>query len=522
MIFYFKITREYANKETLDKQLIYKENKDLFNKFFNIYNKLSCNIDNDYNDNDYIDDDNENENNMNLDQTLPLFKFFIVDENEFSEKYKYIYKQFIDKHNEIVGKLLKDKSKFFDAQNHNQNKINIQNITKEDEIFITKNDLSINNVLFNYSYRKVIINDDYSEFNNYEINLEYIEEMMTDKFLKNKRLISDEIFEFKYKNEDLEFKNKDICTKLKEKINEEELSINDKIIIYEYFEENKGDVNLHLKLIDDFTYLIIYLNENIDKIEEPSQTKICKLLEGLESISNDFKEIFKERNNFNINKLLNIYEYYQILCFNKVKEELNQYQEKITDEELKNSIKNYIKNDLKANENTKNNIEIAIRKFILCFLSKENNKEKKIKLNKNNIKNYLEIEDLWNKDFYKKKEFYQELKKLKNLGIKVNNVIQFYEKCFNNMYKNYFNDVKTELKNREEERIRKEKEKEKEDISNFNPKDLDIDDNQKEGEENKNEENDNNGNNYDENNDDNGDSYIDEGGDEEENDESRY
>ena len=48
----------------------------------------------------------------------------------------------------------------------------------------------------------------------------------------------------------------------------------------------------------------------------------------------------------------------------------------------------------------------------------------------------MEIEDLWNKDFYKKNDFYQELKKLKNLGIKIDNMIRFYEKFCNNMYKN--------------------------------------------------------------------------------------
>ena len=39
---------------------------------------------------------------MKLNSTFLLFKFFIVDENKYSEKYKYIYKQLIDKHNEIV------------------------------------------------------------------------------------------------------------------------------------------------------------------------------------------------------------------------------------------------------------------------------------------------------------------------------------------------------------------------------------------------------------------------------------
>ena len=84
-----KITREQSAKETLENQLIYKENKNLFTEFFDIYNRLSDNIYADSN-----DDDNENEEkNINkLNPKLPLFKFFMVDENELSENYKYIYK----------------------------------------------------------------------------------------------------------------------------------------------------------------------------------------------------------------------------------------------------------------------------------------------------------------------------------------------------------------------------------------------------------------------------------------------
>ena len=172
--------------------------------------------------------------------------------------------------------MLEAKSNIFNIQNQNNDKINIKNIkniTKEDEIFITKNDLSIIDVFFNNSYSKVIINDDYSEFHKYEINLE----IKADKILKNKKLISDDIFVFKYKNEDLEFKNKDICSKFKKKITEQELIINEKIIFYEFFEKNKGNMNLYLKLLDDYANLIIYSSENIDKIEKASKKKICKL-----------------------------------------------------------------------------------------------------------------------------------------------------------------------------------------------------------------------------------------------------
>ena len=521
-----KITRERAKRETLEKQIIYNDNKDLFNKFFEIYKKLSDNINNDNNDDDNENEDNDDnddkindKNNQELNQKMPLMNFLIVDDNKFSENYKNIYEQFIDKHNEIVESLLKAKSKNYDEEN--QNKINIQNITKEDEIFITKKDFSFQIELFNYSYRKVIIKGDYSEFNKYEINLDFIEEMLTNKLLNNKKLINKDIFNFNFKNEDLEFENKNICTKFQEKFKEEKLIINDKIIFYEYFKQNEKNINLHLKLLNDFSYLIIYSHENFEKLKEIGQTKINELLKDLEIISDESKEIFKDKDNLTINKLINIYEYYQILCFIQVKNNLKNYQEKTLDKEKQISIENYIENHLNKNKDEKNHLETALRRFIICFLAKEKNKENKIKLNKNNITNYLDIEDLWSKDFYKEKEFDQSLKILKNLNIKINNVILFYNKCFSNTYKNYFDDVKDELKKREEERARKEEEKEKEDIRNFNPDDKNI--NVEQEEEIKNQEKENSiENNDDDNNSALDDSIVNEGDDEENNGDSRY
>jgi len=517
-----KITREKAQKETLEEQLIYKQNKELYDKFIEIYKKYSNENDEDE---DEEEENNNNKNNLNV--KLPLFNFFIMDENKlFSEKYKDIYKQFIDKHNEIVGEL-NNKLKNNNLQNKMTDKINIEDITKEDDIFITKNYFSLKIDLFDYSYRKVVLNNNYSEFGNFEKDLESIEEMMAEKLLKNKKLINDEIFLFKYKNEDLEFKNEDICTIFKEKYNEEKLSTNDKIIFFNYFEENKGNTNLHLKLLEEFAYLIRYCNENVDKIKEPSKTMIYELSKEIEFISNDFKEIFKEKNNLSINKLLMIYEYYQMLSFNKIKEQLKQqYQEKITDKEQKNTIENFIKNNL-DNEEAINALENALRKFIICYLVQIKEKEKKIKENKNNIKIYLEIKDLWNKNFYKNNEFYQLLKKLQELGIQIKNIIPFYEKCFNKIHRNYFDDVKTELKEREEEKKRLEELREKNDIRNFNTKDTGVgENNQKEPEEKNDEENvddNNNQNNNNENVNNNEDEnyYIDEGENEDFNDEER-
>lgn len=123
---------------------------------------------------------------------------------------------------------------------HSINKINIQQI-KEDEIFILNvpDKFSFINESFNSSYRKIIDNQNYEKNNQYEINYDSIEERMTYLLLKDKQLLKDDIIEFNYNSEVFTNEISNIIITFKNNYNKEKLQIDDKEIIYKFYDKNK-------------------------------------------------------------------------------------------------------------------------------------------------------------------------------------------------------------------------------------------------------------------------------------------
>lgn len=93
-----------------------------------------------------------------------------------------------------------------------------------------------------------------------------------------------------------------------------------------------------------------------------------------------------------------------------------------------------------------------IRLFISSFLSVEKNKEDKIKRNSNNIINYIDIPDIWNKSIYIQNEFREELNKIINLKIQLNLIYSLSELIGINIDNNYFVDIHKDLERREDEK----------------------------------------------------------------------
>ena len=97
-------------------------------------------------------------------------------------------------------------------------------------------------------------------------------------------------------------------------------------------------------------------------------------------------------------------------------------------------------NNLKENHNLIKNYESKIKEYEIKLNEKDNiiqNNNNVINQYKlDNINNNFEIEDLWNKDVYKKEEFFREMEKLTSLGININNIMSFFEKSFGDNYKN--------------------------------------------------------------------------------------
>ena len=85
---------------------------------------------------------------------------------------------------------------------------------------------------------------------------------------------------------------------------------------------------------------------------------------------------------------------------------------------------------------------------LVLFL--EDDKENKIKLNRNNIINYLKAPDLWNKDIDDMQTFYLNLNELKSINAQINQIISLYELLGKDIEDNFFDEVKKMLKDDEE------------------------------------------------------------------------
>ena len=258
------ITREKANQMILEEDDLYKnkETKNIINDLIKFYNNLNLK--------------NEKKNLLKLSENSTLSLFFIDENSDIGKSYKNIYNEFIKEQNSQISELLdiKIEKGIFDQNCKKQ--INIQNAS-EDEIFLLniKKKISFVDVVFNHSYRKFIDNNDFNSYNQFEINFEVIEERMTDILLKNKKLFNNNIISFIYKNEDLFFDNTNVITKFNEEYKTEEINIDDKIILYNFYNDNKENMNLFTSIINDFIKLIICLNNNKElKKNEKSTAKL--------------------------------------------------------------------------------------------------------------------------------------------------------------------------------------------------------------------------------------------------------
>ena len=440
----YSITRKKAQETILKDEQFYLENKDLINEFINFYNSLN------------IKDEKNNE--LKLSNTNKLSNFFIDENNEYGKSYIKIYKKFIEIQNTELSELLdiRIENEIFNI--NCKNKINIQN-ANENEVFLLNfpKKYSFIDITFNSSFRKIIFNNDCDSYSQFEINYDIIEERMTEILLKNKKLFNDYISNFVYKNEDLIIENTDIITKFNEQFLIEEINLFDKVILYQFYDNNKENTNLFKKIFEDFIQLIIFLNNNrIQKHTEIKENeKIYEILKKLEDkISDEFRDIFKDKENLTINKTTNLFKYYLIFVFIIIKRDFKSYQIKLEENKIIEINKYFEKEHLITKDIFKN----TIRLFISLFLSREKEIENKIKNNYNNIFSYLTISDIWDKPIFTKKEFNQEINEIKNLNIQINQILDLYELLGDDINDNYFDDVKAQIKRNEE--IKKEKEKE--------------------------------------------------------------
>ena len=216
---------------------------------------------------------------------------------------------------------------------------------------------------------------------------------------------------------------------------------------------------------------------------------IIQALEKLTKVSEDFNNIFKGNDSLTIKKTTYLFEYYRDLIFGKIKNSIKTYQKDLESEQ-KEYIKEFFDNMIIIKEYGKQ-FKATIRAFISLFLIFENDKEKNILLNENNIINYFDIPDIWESTISSMSNFKEELNNLKQLNIKINQIVSFYDLLGDDINAKYFEEVKKEDEREKEiqkiiekdpEPVREEEEEDKPDNpseENFS----DYDDNNKSDEE---------------------------------------
>jgi len=434
-------------KDLKDDEL-YLNNRKEIKEFLSFYNKLELK--------------DEKNQNLKLSEESKLADFFIDDNNEFGKSYKKIYAEFIKEQNKEISKLLDSKIDQEIFERDCKNKINIQS-ANSNEIFITtfSEKFSFDEVIFNSSYRKIALDRNYNSHNQFEVHLDLIEDEMTELLLKNRKLFNDSIINFVYSNEKLEFENKNIITEFNRLYKIEKINIKDKIILYKFYQDNKEkNLEFFITILNNFNQLITFLNnnkkllneENIDKaLNLKDDSKINEALEKFTKVSDDFITLFKENDSLIISKTSYLFEYYRDLIFQKIKYGLKAFQTEIDNEQEQN-IKTCFE---KQTIIDKKIFKAAIRSFIVLFLNFEKDKENNIKQNENNIINYLnDLDDIWDITTISKENFKEELNNLKQLNIKVNQIISLYDFLGDDINPKYFEDVQKEVdKEKEIEKI---------------------------------------------------------------------
>ena len=423
--YFNNITREYASKIRLKDIEIYLDNKKLFDDFIEFYNNIKI---------------EEIKNREKLSTNNILCDFFIDNENKFGKNYKIIYKYIIEQQNKSLENLIdiKINKGIFDI--NYKNKVNVQQIN-ESEIFNLKfpKNISFIDLLFNCSYRKILDSNplNYKAYKEYVIDFYLIEENMTDILLKNKKLLNDNVFEFVYNNELFNYQVSNIITLFKTRYIYKDINIDDKVTIYKFYEDNKGNIELHKKMINDF---ILLINE---------ETKIYEILDEIKDvISNYFINLFEHNNSLIICKSSGIFDYYMKAILEDVNSYIEEYQEDLDKEKMKILCYYFEENNLISNKD----FAYAIRLFIILVLFREEDKEKKIKRNRNNVINYLKSQDLWKIELYNSEKFNENLKELKLMNIQINQVIPLYKILGGDIYDNFFDDVIRRIKVEENEK----------------------------------------------------------------------
>ena len=452
----YKISREYANNNTLENESIFNDIKDNKFKQFgeawkNIYKdatKYRC----------------RNTLKPKILEKGDKLIFFLIDDNEIS----YLAaacQNFITWQNNFLQPII-ETAIFYGNLNYYvdnmRNKIPVQQanpnqILSIDDCFNKSLYEDFDDIIYTFSKRDIFDKEgkiNYLKYNSYQFDFSLLEEELGKLILPEKCLFEgdEEINFITFWGEGFRGGKSEILSKFYLKYPQKDLTEEEKNKIFSYIQKISGD-NIKIKnFFSSIQLIIFYLTNNNFSVEEKINNILEKAPEYLK-INRDysnFSTFFKnEGNSLKANQLMNIFFYIEHLVFEDLLKTLHQEYKAPIDKNLEEEIKEKLLNNTKNEDKLFiKDLSAALRRFISRYLA---GSRQTTDINENNdLEFQLSRIDLW-EEKYSKINNLDELisEKINCFNLKVGQALEFY-KIIGNEDKNSIEEIKTmNIKNNE-------------------------------------------------------------------------
>ena len=377
----FKISREYAKKNSLENEEINKENdfNRKYNNFLNAWNyiksdayKYKCRhqmeVKKGFSKKDtlinFLNDSGELYNGMYL---ASACENFIEWQNSFLQS-------IINANalNGILHHYINNISKKLPVQEAKTDNIIVMNekFEKNGRGFIDFKDL-----VYSFSERNIFGengNINYSDYNNFAYDYDRIEEEIGKIILPGIHLFygEDELNFIIFWGEGFRGRNSSLISKLYLKYPQKDLNEKEKQIIINYISKMNEEKNDKINFFGSLQMLLFYLVEKVVIKEEEKIINIINNASKELKLSNDCKNFFSEEGkNLTLNKIMNLFFYFEHFCFEDLLENLQLEYRK----EIPKDIKDQIIEKLLKHKDPKDKITIkdlgaATRRLISRYL----------------------------------------------------------------------------------------------------------------------------------------------------------
>ena len=318
---------------------------------------------------------------LNLDKKMTL-NYFLVDDGQLGGG-MYLasaYSNFIEWQNKFIALILDNvnqDSVLYCYVEQLSEEIYVQDAKEENILRLDDNIIEkLNDIIRVYSIRNIFEDKDinYSNYRRIKFNFDEIESELGKLILpglKKFKSNEDPIKFMVYLYEGNRSQKSQILLKYETKYPSQELNIQEKKVIFNFLYKYENKRKKIIEFLFSCQILIDYIvKENYNILNSISD--IIKELPIYIELNKDLKQFFYENKNFSVNKLLNIYKYFEHFSWKEIKLNINeQYKEKI-EKDKKIEIINFFKAYEPDKNNkliTKRDLAFALRRLVSRYLA---------------------------------------------------------------------------------------------------------------------------------------------------------